>query len=152
MAPASLAGRSCQQLLLRACQQRSPARLFSSAEPPSSISSSSSSSGAAAAPLGQQWEARRLSWLATGRFESISASASAALAAALASARSEQAELRAKKAPVRIRERNILAALRDPLREVEFNRPMPLASLVNICGQLWEEEALLSASAPLPKR
>ena len=44
--------------------------------------------------------------------------------------------------PVRIRESNVLAALREPSRLIEFNRPMPLPSMVRLLCLLWDEEAL----------
>lgn len=93
-----------------------------------------------------EWERRRLSWLSTGVFQLPDNDRSAM--ALLESSRALLAERRATTKPLRIRENNILSALRDPGRLVEFNRPAPLPSIVAIMNLLWQEEA----AAALPAR
>jgi hypothetical protein len=99
-----------------------------------------------------RWERARTSWLASGAFADVplTAAGDAALrdaGAALAAARGARRRAGAAARPLAIREGNILAALRDPLRAVEFNRPMPLPALVDILRLLWEEEAAAAARA-----
>lgn len=98
------------------------------------------------------WERSRLSWLARGVLAPVPddahgnaslRSAAAAVDAARA-ARKRTAEI---SKPLRIREHNVLAALRDPLRLVEFNRPMPLPAMVDLMILLWSEEAAVVASS-----
>jgi hypothetical protein len=107
------------------------------------ISSPTSASPTCAAV---EWERRRLSWLSTGVFQLPDNDRSAM--ALLESSRALLAERRATTKPRRIRENNILSALRDPGRLVEFNRPAPLPSIVAIMNLLWQEEA----AAALPAR
>ena len=55
------------------------------------------------------------------------------------SARALRAERDSLSRPIRIRESNVLAALREPSRLLEFNRPLPLPSLIRLLCILWDE-------------
>ena len=107
------------------------------------------------APAPDAWAARRLLWLTTGAFADPPRGAHgeallARLSDALRRLRAARAERASLAKPIRVRESNVLAALREPSRLLEFNRPMPLPRLVGIMNTLWEEEAraaLVAASA-----
>ena len=91
-------------------------------------------------------------WLATG-VASLGAAASSALdEAALArllrgveEARAARRRPRAK--PLRVREQSIIAALREPQRLIELNRPLPLANMVELVRMAWAEAAGAAAGA-----
>jgi len=97
------------------------------------------------------WERSRLVWLATGSAAAAAAVAAApapapapaapgeaeGLARAVADARAALRRPRAK--PVRVREQNILNALRDPHRLVEFSRPLPLPRMIDLITTLWAD-------------
>ena len=98
------------------------------------------------------WERSRLSWLARGVSAPVpdDAQGNASLrsaAAAVDAARAARKRTAEISKPLRIREHNVLAALRDPLRLVEFNRPMPLPAMVDLMILLWSEEAAVVASS-----
>jgi len=48
--------------------------------------------------------------------------------------------------PLRINELNILNALRDANRFIEFNRNLPLSNMIKIMNALWEQEGLYTTS------
>jgi hypothetical protein len=106
---------------------------------------------AALASPGVAWERARLSWLARGGAfapvadDAAGAASLAAAAAALDAARAARRRAADAAKPLRIREHNVLAALRDPLRLVEFNRPMPLPAMIDLNNRLWAEEAARAA-------
>jgi hypothetical protein len=98
----------------------------------------------------QQWYSRRLLWLATGSFVDPPRGPSGEallqrLSKSLQRLRLQRAERASLAKPIRVRESNVLAALREPTRLLEFNRPMPLPRLVSIMNTLWEEEAAAQA-------
>ena len=98
------------------------------------------------------WSARRLLWLTTGVFGDAPRGAHgeallARLGDALRRLRAQRAERASLAKPIRVREGNVLAALREPSRLLEFNRPMPLPRLVMLMNTLWEEEAAAARAA-----
>jgi len=101
------------------------------------------------------WCARRLLWLTTGAFADPPRGARgeallARLSDSLRRLRLQRAERASLTRPIRVRESNVLAALREPGRLLEFNRPMPLPRLVSIMNTLWEEEARAALLATAP--
>lgn len=83
-------------------------------------------------------------WLATGKFTSPPPGAQgdrmvAHASEVVRSARALRAERDSLSRPIRIRESNVLAALREPSRLLEFNRPLPLPSLIRLLCILWDE-------------
>jgi len=85
-------------------------------------------------------------WLGSGKFFApppgpIGDSCLAHASEVLARERALRVERDGASRPVRIRESNVLAALREPSRLIEFNRPMPLPSMVRLLCLLWDEEA-----------
>jgi hypothetical protein len=106
----------------------------------------------AAADASAAWSARRLLWLTTGAIAEPPRGARgeavlARLADALRRLRAQRAERASQAKPIRVREGNVLAALREPSRLLEFNRPMPLPRLVVLMNTLWEEEAAAARAA-----
>ena len=104
----------------------------------------------AASTDASRWETRRLLWLTTGSFVDPQRgphgeAVLARLADTLRRLRAQRAERASLAKPIRVRESNVLAALREPTRLLEFNRPMPLPRLVSIMNTLWEEEAAAQA-------
>lgn len=92
-----------------------------------------------------EWERKRLMWLGSGEFKSPGKGRSAILqlrrcASIVQAARFARIEKKLNSKPVEIRKQSIMNALREPTRMVEFNRGMPLASMVEILRALWEEE------------
>lgn len=99
----------------------------------------------AASTDASRWETRRLLWLTTGSFVDPprgphGEAVLARLADTLRRLRAQRAERASLAKPIRVRESNVLAALREPSRLLEFNRPLPLPRLVGIMNQLWEED------------
>jgi hypothetical protein len=106
----------------------------------------------------QRWERARTAWLSRGSLAAVPSPPTpaddvshAVAAAAVDAARVEYRRVTDASKPLRIREHNVLAALRDPTRLVEFNRPMPLPALVDIMRLLWAEEALAAPRAAAPR-
>ena len=101
----------------------------------------------AASTDASRWETRRLLWLTTGSFVDPQRgphgeAVLARLADTLRRLRAQRAERASLAKPIRVRESNVLAALREPSRLLDFNRPLPLPRLVGIMNQLWEEEVV----------
>ena len=120
----------------------------------SNANSSSSSSSSSLIPLSSSpnvaWELFRLSWLARGLSVPVPEGAAGDVSLCSAAEAVEAARAARKRTaeavkPLRIREHNVLAALRDPLRLVEFNRPMPLPAMVALMILLWDEESVAVA-------
>jgi hypothetical protein len=106
----------------------------------------------AAVDASAAWSARRLLWLTTGVFGDAPRGAHgeallARLGDALRRLRAQRAERASLAKPIRVREGNVLAALREPSRLLEFNRPMPLPRLVALMNTLWEEDAAAARAA-----
>ncbi len=111
---------------------------------------------------GSHWRASRLMWLATGKFTAPPTGPQgdrmlAHASEVVRSARALRAERDSLSRPIRIRESNVLAALREPNRLLEFNRPLPLPSLIRLLCILWDEgllaaEAARKGGAPPPPR
>jgi hypothetical protein len=97
-----------------------------------------------------------LLWLTTGTFADPPAGANGEdlkvrLADTLSRLRLQRAERESLAKPIKVRESNILSALREPSRLLEFNRPLPLPHLLRIMVQLWGEEYAAASSSSSAK-
>jgi hypothetical protein len=120
------------------------------APPAALLRASSARFGVHCAPAdaGELWLRTRLKWLATGSTSgtapTLSASGDAVLRGHLRKVMAERVAAadrrRAAKQPV-VRVANILAALREPGRNVELSRGMPLKVMVAMVVTVWQEQA-----------